>query len=62
LKNSDDVRSILPPLPTPFTAKDFSKATALRKRKSYYALKYLSMAGIVQKTGKEKNAFLYEIR
>ena len=61
LKTVSDVAALLPILPTVFTAKEFSKALALRGRKSYYALKVLCSLGIAEKAGKDKNAFLYRI-
>ena len=61
LKTVSDVAEMLPPLPTPFTAKDFSKTLVIRGRRSYYALKVLCSLGIAEKVGKDKNAFLYRL-
>ena len=62
IKSIGDILAILPNLQSPFSSKDFSKAFGLRARHSYYALKFLVERGVVKKIGKEKNAFLYEMK
>ena len=62
VRSSEDVLSLLPVLPHPFRAKEFSRALVLRGRRSYSALTCLCKLGIAERVGKEKNAFLYEIR
>ncbi len=61
IRTKDDLRSILPPLPSPFTSADFNKATGLKRRKAFYSLKLLERVEIAEKCGKDKNAYLYRM-
>ncbi len=61
ISTKEDLRSILPPLPSPFAAADFNKATGLRRRKAFFSLKLLKDREIVKQVGKAGNAFLYSI-
>lgn len=63
IKTVDDIKRLVPEeLPELFKAKDFSKATGLIRRRAFYALKFLEGVGIVEKTGKQTNAFIYKLK
>ncbi|MCL2487814.1 MAG: hypothetical protein FWE80_03945 [Oscillospiraceae bacterium] len=52
--------ALLPELAQPFTKKDFEKATGLKGRNGFNALKLLDTSHVVQRAGKKGNAILYE--
>ncbi len=58
-----DYRQLLPPgLTSPFTAKDFARAARMQGRALGGALKVLMDRGVIARTGKNGNAWTYEIR
>lgn len=61
IKGLDDLKDLLPALPTPFTSKDFNKATRLKGRRAFFALKLVERLGVAEKCGKDKNAYLYKL-
>lgn len=61
LRSAADFAQILPPLPCPFTASDFQKATRFSPRSASYALLALRRLGAVSKCGSEGRAYLYQL-
>lgn len=62
LKTKNEYKMLIPEgLPTPFFAKDFDKATALKGRRAYYALKFLVDTGLVMRGEKQGRAYTYRI-
>ncbi len=61
IKSLKDLKGILPILPTPFSAKDFNKATSLKRRKAFFSLKFLENSGVIERCGKSGNAYLYKL-
>ena len=62
LKCARDYRQLLPKeLSDGFTAKEFNKATALRGRRAYFALKFLISLGIIERGENVGRAFTYNI-
>lgn len=60
LSRCADLKQLLPEgLPTPFTSADFARLARLRGRKLSSAVAVLHKSGIIVRTGKEKNAYLY---
>ena len=56
----DEIERLLPEgLPESFTATEFNKATGLRGRRAYYALKLLCVAGIAEKGEKKGRSYVY---
>ena len=56
-----DYAALMPDdLPQIFTAKNFERATLLRGRRAYFALKFCIEMGFITKIGKEKNAYIYK--
>lgn len=55
-----DFLPYLPPLPAPFTAKEFAAAVRRHPHFGGPALGALLELGLVRRAGKQKNAFLYE--
>ena len=47
-------------LPETFTARDFSRATALRGRKASFSLSFCQRVGFIERVGKQANAFIYK--
>lgn len=61
IRNREDLKSILPPLPETFTAKEFLKAMGLKQgRKGSAALKLFVQTGIFSRE-KQGNAYIYRI-
>ena len=60
IRTPQDLVRLLPPLPHPFTAKDFLHATHFSPRASSYALSALRSAGSVTQCGTEGRSFLYQ--
>ncbi|MDO5602031.1 MAG: hypothetical protein Q4G07_04610 [Oscillospiraceae bacterium] len=60
LRTPAQAAALLPPLPRPFTLKELQKAACMTPRMAAHAVKFLIRHGLVQKTGKRGNAFLYE--
>lgn len=62
LYSIEDYRKLLPAaLPTPFTSKDLSKAAKISISCAQTALNILFSLGIVERVGKKKNAYLYQL-
>ncbi len=59
IKSLSDLKDILPALPEVFTSKDFGRATGLGRRKLFFSMKMLEELCIIEKTGKNRNAYLY---
>lgn len=59
LRTPADYAALLPPLPVPFTAADFAKATHLSGRRLWQAMKLLEELAIIRRVGKKGNAYLY---
>ena len=60
VQSREDYKGLLPEnLPEPFTAEQFGKATHLRARKRYYALKLLQSHSVVKQIGRQGRAYLY---
>lgn len=60
LSSCADLKQLLPDgLPTPFTSADFARLTRLRGRKLSSAIAVLRKSGVIERAGKEKNAYLY---
>ncbi|MCR5032668.1 MAG: hypothetical protein K6A92_07390 [Lachnospiraceae bacterium] len=60
----DDYAQLLPDpslLPSPFTSADYRKAWKTTERNASIALLMLTQFGILERTGKKGNAYLYEI-
>ena len=58
-----EVRDLMPEaLKEEFTAPEFSKATGLRGRKAYYALKLMCIVGAAEKGEKKGRSFIYKRR
>lgn len=61
LNSGEDFRELVPEeLEEIFTTKMFQKATGLTAKKSGVAVNVLSYLGVIEKVGKEKNAYLYQ--
>lgn len=60
LRTKEDVAGLIPDLPSPFRAKDLEAALRLRGKRNFFVLKYLLSLGIIERVGKDGNAFLYE--
>lgn len=57
-----DLQSLLPEgLAREFTAAEFNKATGLRGRRAYYALKLLCLVGIAEKGEKVGRSYVYKL-
>lgn len=60
LSSCADLKQLLPDgLPTPFTSADFARLARLRGRKLSSAIAVLRKSGVIERVGKEKNAYLY---
>ena len=60
VNNIKDYLKFIPDcIPTPFTTKDYAKATKLNLRSSQIALNVLNYIGAIQKVGKSGNMHLY---
>ncbi len=57
---TDDLRALVPELPSPFTAKDFMKALRLRGIRASITLRFVLRLGLIKRVGKRANAYLYE--
>ena len=56
----DEIETLLPDgLPMSFTSVEFSRATGLRGRRAYYALKLLCLTGIAEKGEKQGRSYVY---
>ena len=62
IKEVNDIKKLLPPLENTFRSADFNKATGLKRRKAFFSLKFLERVGVIEKVGKDKNAFLYKLK
>ncbi len=60
VRTPQDLVRLLPPLPHPFTAKDFLHATHFSPRAASYALSALRSAGSVVQCGTNGRSFLYQ--
>ncbi len=61
--SAEEVKNLLPDtLDDEFTATEFSKATGLRGRRAYYALKLMCLAHAVEKGEKKGRSFVYKRR
>ncbi len=62
LKTKEDYKLFIPEgLCGEFLAKDFDKATGLRRRNAYYALRFLVDIGLIERTGSLGRAFVYKL-
>ncbi|MBR5538541.1 MAG: hypothetical protein IKU61_01435 [Clostridia bacterium] len=62
IDGKEDFGKLIPGgLPTPFTSRDFAKAIKRTRSEAQTALNVLRAVGAVNITGKDKNAYLYEI-
>lgn len=60
VRTGEEYRQLLPEaLPETFTAEQFGKATHLRGRKRYFALKLLLHSRTIRQVGKQGRAYLY---
>lgn len=61
IRNKEDLKKVLPPLPDTFTAKEFLKAMGLKQgRRGSAALKLFLVSGIFSRE-KKGNAYLYKV-
>ena len=61
LHSTKDYSGLIPKsLPMPFTTKDFAKAAKIRLRAAQVSLNILHDMGVVERVGKQGNAYLYE--
>ena len=62
LHGTADYAKLLPAgLPSPFTARDYAKASKLNLKAAQTALNVLNYVNAVRRTGKQGNAYLYEL-
>ena len=56
----EEIEGLLPEsLPKSFTSAEFTRATGLRGRRAYYALKLLCLVGIAEKGEKQGRSYVY---
>ena len=60
IRGASGLYELLPPLPQPFSAKDFASALRLRGIRASMTLRFARRTGIVRQVGKLGNAYLYE--
>lgn len=61
LRGKADYASLLPPdLPEPFTTADVKRASRLSQKGTGTLINILYNLGVIQRTGKKGNAFLYQ--
>ncbi len=62
LSSVEDYRIFIPDgLNETFTAKEYYKAIKSRSRYDYYCLKLLMKLGLIERVGKNKNAYIYKV-
>ena len=62
IEKTAQLRVFLPQLNTePFTAKDYARAAKCSATVAATALRMLTMYGITERVGKQKNAYLYKV-